>query len=212
MVEAVLFDWDGTLFDVFDFLVDTYTKVFSEIGVEPWPQEKYRTEFRCDWKSLLIDMGMEQHLDHLIDVWNTEKYEKENELKLHDGAFECVKKLSADKTLGIVSSAPKEILRSEVKRFGLDKYMDLVLSFEDTENNKPHPEPLLTAAKILDLDTSKTVYVGDMVEDIQSAKSAGVRPIAVSWGIHSPKTLEKEKPDYIAKTFQDLLEYIETLD
>jgi len=211
MVKAVFFDWDGTLFDVFDFLVDTYTKVFKEFDIEPWEREEYRHKFKCDWRKLLEDMGLKEHEEYLINQWNEEKKRKEKHLTLHENALKTVENLSKDFRLAIVSSAPKDTLNAEAERLKIKSFMETIIAYDDTPNSKPHPEPLLEACSQMDLKPENCVYVGDMREDIKSAKVADLKSIGVSWGIHSPEVILEENPDKIVYSFDELTEYIKNL-
>lgn len=208
MAQTIIFDWDGTLFDVFDFLVETYTAVFEKAGLKPWTRKDYQNRFRCDWKNLLGEMGLENDLESLLDTWNNNKTSREKQLVLHEKAMQTIRTLSKTHVLAIVSSAPRHVLDAETVRLGVKPFMKLILSADDVENQKPDPEPLLKASSQLGVNPCDCVYVGDMREDIQAAKKAGMRSIAVTWGIHSPEVLEIEKPDKICETFGEIIDYI----
>ena len=59
-----------------------------------------------------------------------------------------------------------------------------VVCGDSTPHLKPHPAPLLLAAKELDLPPADCVYVGDDLRDIQAARAAGMRCVAVEYGYH----------------------------
>ena len=61
-----------------------------------------------------------------------------------------------------------------------------VVCGDSTPHLKPHPAPLLLAAEQLKLAPASCIYVGDDLRDIQAARAAGMRPIAVEWGYHHP--------------------------
>jgi phosphoglycolate phosphatase len=63
---------------------------------------------------------------------------------------------------------------------------DCVVCGDSTPHLKPHPAPLLLAAKLLNLPTQDCLYVGDDLRDVQAARAAGMRPVAVEWGYPSP--------------------------
>src|SRR5215210_6902222 len=64
----------------------------------------------------------------------------------------------------------------------LERWFDVVVGADDTERHKPHPDPLLLALDRLRADASGAAYVGDSPFDVQAAKAAGLRAIAVTWG------------------------------
>jgi len=64
---------------------------------------------------------------------------------------------------------------------------DCVSCGDTTPHLKPHPAPLLHAAEQLGLAPKDCLYLGDDLRDIQAARAAGMRPIAVDWGYHHPE-------------------------
>ncbi len=56
------------------------------------------------------------------------------------------------------------------------------MSGDSTPHTKPHPAPLLLAAKLLELEPRTCVYVGDDLRDAQAAKAAGMPFLAAGWG------------------------------
>ncbi len=69
MIKAILLDWDGTLWDVLGFMMETYTEIFKHFKLRPWTREEYQERFRHDWRDMLDDMGLTEHADFLISYW-----------------------------------------------------------------------------------------------------------------------------------------------
>ena len=81
---------------------------------------------------------------------------------------------------------------------GLDLVVDLFVTMEDTREHKPHPEPLLKGLELVgNVPKDRAVYVGDSPFDVQAAKAAGLRSVAVSWGAFSEDTLREAEPDHL---------------
>ena len=209
MIKAVLFDWDGTLYNIIDFLVDTYTEVFEELGMKPWRRDDYRTRFRNNWRLMLPELGLVEHEEFLLKRWD-ENLAK-NPLPLYEGAKQTIEKLKEDYRLGLVTSAPKEKLGKELQRFGLSQVFDSVVAWEDTQQKKPNPEPLLKALAQMGIQPEEAVYVGDMVEDIKAAQACGMPNIAVTWGLHNPDKLRAIQPDLLVDDFAELKKAIQKL-
>jgi len=207
-IKAVLFDWDGTLYDIVDFIIHTYGQVMREKGIREWSRQEYKEKFKIDWHETLKDMGLEEHEDYLLSVWKKNMEEMKDDLSLYDEAKATMIKLSEKYIVGVVSSAPKKALLKEIKRLSVKKHVKIIVSKNDVSETKPSPQPLLLAAKRLKLKPGECVYVGDMIEDVEAAKKARMPSIAVSWGLHSKKILAKENPDYIADNFSQIIEYI----
>jgi pyrophosphatase PpaX len=88
----------------------------------------------------------------------------------------------------------------------LRRFFDVTVGAEDTTRHKPNPDPLLLALERLGASADDAVYVGDSPFDIQAAKAAQVGSVAVTWGrIHSRERLEREAPDAVVDTVEELL-------
>ena len=88
----------------------------------------------------------------------------------------------------------------------LRRFFEVTVAAEDTERHKPNPEPLLLALDRLGTAGDDAVYVGDSPFDVRAAKAAGIGSIAVTWGrIHSRERLEREAPDVVVETADELL-------
>jgi len=209
MVKAVLLDWDGTLWDVLGFMVETYTEVFEHFGLRPWTREEYQEKFRHDWRDMLDEMGLTPHTEYLLAHWER-KILTERPLA-YQWVRGFVEDLGRDRLLGVVSSAPRKPLLRELDRNGILAGMRVVVSGDDFEERKPSPIPLLYACSTLNVTPRECVYVGDMVEDIQACRKAGMVVAAVTWGLHSRSRLDAENPDFIAENHVELADFIKRL-
>ena len=91
---------------------------------------------------------------------------------------------------------------------GLSSYFEEMITADDTTKHKPHPEPLLSCMERLNAPPSKTIYIGDSIYDMQSAKAAGIKFGLALWGA---KTTEKfDSADYIFKQPIDIIDWIQT--
>jgi pyrophosphatase PpaX len=86
---------------------------------------------------------------------------------------------------------------------------ETIVGGDETEKHKPDPEPLLLAAERMAANPAETAYVGDSPFDVRAAKAAGMHAVAVTWGrIHDRDRLEREEPDAIVDTAEELLEHL----
>ena len=92
----------------------------------------------------------------------------------------------------------------------LEGLFDTIVSSDDTERHKPDPAPLLLALERLGAEAGDGAYVGDSPFDVEAARAAGLRSIAVTWGgIHDRERLGAVGPDAIASTTLELLAALE---
>ncbi len=83
---------------------------------------------------------------------------------------------------GIVTNKSTRFTLDIVRALGLDGRVACVVCGDTTPHLKPHPASLLHAASTLALEPARCAYLGDDLRDIQAARSAGMRAIAVEWG------------------------------
>ncbi|WP_019241567.1 MULTISPECIES: HAD family hydrolase [Bacillus] len=102
---------------------------------------------------------------------------------------------------GIASSKTKHQYEIDFISTGLHGYMKSVVLAEDTDNHKPHPDPLIKAIEFLNINPREAIYVGDTVADSQAARAAGMDFALASWGARDLTI----PADYILQTPHDLL-------
>ena len=84
---------------------------------------------------------------------------------------------------GIVTNKSKKFTQPLLRRLGLSGRLSCLICRDDVNNIKPDPEPLnLALSKLQYNDLDRCYYIGDSKKDIQSARSAGIRSIACSYG------------------------------
>jgi len=92
----------------------------------------------------------------------------------------------------------------EVNHLHIDKYFDTVLSAQSIGKLKPDPLGLEIIISALRSKKSKTVYVGDMVDDILAAKEAGIDSCSVATGLSSFQELAEYKPNYTFYNMEEI--------
>ncbi len=114
--------------------------------------------------------------------------------------------------LGIVSNTSKKRLIYFRKKLNLDKYFSIFISRNDTPFRKPNPFPIIAALikikKKFNFSISKqnVYYIGDLPADIECARNAEVKSIALLSGHGTKEDLEKSNPTYLIPEIKYLLE------
>jgi pyrophosphatase PpaX len=94
-------------------------------------------------------------------------------------------------------------------RLEIGDFFDAVVTADDTELHKPHPDPVLHALELLDSEPPKAAFVGDSPFDVGAGKAAGVFTVGVSWGkIHPAERLLGLGADAIVHTPEELLDVL----
>ena len=186
---AALFDFDGTLADTAPDLAAAVNAMRLQRGMEPLAPAAVRPYASMGARGLLrIGFGMTpEHTDYIAmrDEF-LERYAQALcvHTRLFPGMVELVEELGArDIAWGIVTNKATRFTARLVEDLGVSPAC--VVCGDSTPHLKPHPAPLLLAAQQLELPVSQCVYVGDDLRDIQAARAAGMRCVAVEYGYHS---------------------------
>lgn len=110
--------------------------------------------------------------------------------------------------LGIVSSKLRVGVERGLNLFAMMEWFDVIISADDVENHKPHPEPLLKALERFDARPQEAIYVGDSIHDIAAGRAAQMTTAAAAWGPFPRKDLEEREPDYLLDHPHELLKLI----
>lgn len=206
MIDTVLFDLDGTIIDSNELILTTFEHVLQKHALN-----KYTREQMIPYMGLTLEYqlqtfsGIEDVTELVADYrkYNRERhdelvkefpYVKEVIAKLHEHGIK----------LGVVTTKIQETTQKALDLFGLLPFMDMIVTVEDVEHPKPHPEPILTAMKKLNSEPARTLMVGDSAADIECAHNAGVQSAAVAWSLKGLEVLQSYNPDYILKNMTDL--------
>ena len=110
--------------------------------------------------------------------------------------------------MAIVSTKKRDTILHGLRLMGVSELFDTVISLDDVENPKPHPEPILKALKELSSSAAESLMIGDNSHDIEGGKNAGVRTAGVAWSAKGEDFLATFKPDYMLQHISDLLELV----
>ena len=108
------------------------------------------------------------------------------------------------KRIAVMSNGRSQRLIKEFQYLGITDYFDSVVSGRHIHEIKPNPTGVKAILKEFKADPKRTVYIGDMVDDIITAKLANVRSCAVANGFDSYHELKSAKPDYIFRSIEEL--------
>jgi phosphoglycolate phosphatase len=187
-VRAVLFDFDGTLADTAPDLARALNRLRVARGLAQLPLERLRPHASSGARGLL-EAGLGILPDHpefnaLRDEFL--KYYASAicvETRLFPGVEGLLQEIEKrELRWGIVTNKSARFTREVVAALDLERRAACVVSGDTTPHLKPHPASLLHAAKELALDPAACVYLGDDLRDIQAARAAGMRSVAVEWG------------------------------
>ena len=207
--KALLFDFDGTLLDTNDLIVQTFMQIFDEI---------FPGQFSTQDCLKFIGPSLKQTFDELTPGRTDEmiaKYKKWNAqhhdelVKGYDAVLETLEQLHAmGIKLAIVSTKGREGISRGMKVLGAGHLFDVIVGIDDVTHVKPHPEPILLALQKLGVTKEEAIMIGDNSHDIEGGKNAGVRTAGVAWSAKGEAFLQQFKPDYMLHHMRDLIEIV----
>lgn len=185
---GILFDLDGTLADTAPDLGAALNAMLQQDGMPPLPDEVIRPW--VSWGALrLIRLGYGEALapERIADLRRRFLvcYEAGlcRESRLFPGVPEALHALErAGIPWGIVTNKPGWLTEPLLAALGLAERAGAVISGDTLPFAKPHPMPLLHAARELGVAPARCAYVGDNVRDIEAGKAAGMYTVAAAWG------------------------------
>ena len=204
--DPVLFDLDGTVVDSAAIILASLRHATQTVLGETIPDERLlATVGGSGLASQMRDFAPDR-VDELVRVYTEHNAPLHTGLAACDGMPELLGDLKADgRKLGIVTAKRRKTVQLAFNTLTIERLFDVVVAGDETDRQKPHPEPLLRALAQLDARTTTAAYVGDSPFDIQAAKAGGLTSIAATWGrIHDRDRLEQEQPDHIVETPEEL--------
>jgi HAD superfamily hydrolase (TIGR01549 family) len=208
-IRGVLFDWDGTLLNSYRADSDAYLAMFREMGI-PWTLDDLARHYSPNWYRVYRAAKLPRaRWDEADRAWR-KQYAKHRP-QLMPGVPRMLKNLGARHRLGVVTSGDRNRVVRQLRLFQLTNLFASHVCGGDTPYPKPHPAPLRLALREMCLDPAACVYVGDSPEDLEMARRAGVRPIAVLGPFPTEARLRAAKPELLLDSITELPEALRRL-
>jgi 2-phosphoglycolate phosphatase len=211
-LRAVLFDLDGTLIDSAPDLAGAANELRAAHGLPALPYEHFRPMVGSGARGMVgvaFDVGP-QH-ERFAELRDDFLHRYEQRMMLETRIFEAVvpvlDMLDARRhPWGIVTNKAARFTVPLVRSLGLHTRAATVIAGDTTPHSKPHPAPLLEAARQLGVDPGDCLYVGDDPRDVQAGLAAGMTTVVAAWGyLGAGEPLEAWGARHIIETPAELL-------
>ena len=214
-VAAVLFDLDGTLIDSAPDLAGAGNDMRLARGLPPYPLAHFRPMVGAGARGMLgraLGVGpQDEDFAALRDEF-LQRYESRmtRDTRVFDGMAAVLDAFEAHATpWAIVTNKAARFAEPLVASLGLSRRAAALVCGDSTPHAKPHPEPLLEAARRVGVSAEHCVYVGDDLRDVQAGRAAGMMTVAVHWGyLGEGETIEAWGADHLVQTPADLLKLL----
>lgn len=187
-VRCVLFDLDGTLIDSAPDLAGAANDMRLARGLTPLPYERLRPMVGTGARGM-VQVAFEVGPGHQdFDTLRNEFLQRYADgLLRRTAVFEAMEPVlqaleGAALPWGIVTNKHERFAAPVVEGLGLRDRAAVLICGDTTPHSKPHPEPLLEAARRVGVAPGECIYVGDDLRDVQAGRGAGMRTLAAAWG------------------------------
>ena len=185
---VLLFDLDGTLIDSAPDLAGAANDLRADHGLPPLPHATLRPMVGSGARGMVgIAFGAapgDDRFDALKDAFLARYADR----LLHSTqVFEAMQPVLdrldyAGLPWGIVTNKAMRFTAPLVDGLGLSQRAKVVIAGDTTPHAKPHPEPLLEAARRIGVAPQACVYIGDDHRDMVAGRAAGMATLAAAWG------------------------------
>lgn len=192
-VRAVLFDLDGTLLDSAPDLGGAADRLRVARGLSPLPLHHYRPHAGSGARGMLrvaFDMTPD-HPDYETvreDFYQAYEACLLERTQAFDGVEDMVDRLASHGLAwGVVTNKARRFALPVTRGFGFFERAGTIVCGDTTPHAKPHPAPLLEAARRIGIGPAECLYVGDDPRDIEAGRAAGMRTVAAAYGYLGPQ-------------------------
>jgi N-acetyl-D-muramate 6-phosphate phosphatase len=215
--QAIFFDLDGTLIDSAPDLGAAADKMRTDRGMPSLPLEHYRPMAGAGARGMLkIGFGLAP--DHMDFAAMREEFFQNYERNLvertyaFDGVADMLDSLKNQGIAwGIVTNKSQRFTQPLARLMPILHGACAVISGDTTPHAKPHPAPVLEAAKVAGYAPERCWYVGDDKRDIDAGLAAGMFSVAAAWGYLGEHALDSWGAHAVAHQPGDMLQLLELL-
>ena len=187
-VRAVLFDLDGTLIDSAPDLAGAGNDMRAARGLPMLPLAHFRPMVGSGARGML-GRALQVQPDHPDFEALRDEFLQRYEARMtrETQVFAAMRPVlaalrDAGRPWGIVTNKATRFSEPLVRALGLLDEAATLICGDTTPHSKPHPAPLLEAARRLGVEPAACVYVGDDLRDVQAGRAAGMLTVAAAWG------------------------------
>ena len=196
----VVFDWDGTVIDSTQSIVQAIQSACRDLGLEVPPAAQARWVIGLSLESALYKVVpplTAELLPEFIRRYKFHYFTRDPDLCLFEGITTLFDELRDNGvTLAVATGKSRVGLDRVLEQKKLGHYFAATRTADETFS-KPHPQMLNELMETLVVPAEETVMIGDTSHDILMAHNAGVESIAVTYGAHSLRELNESRPTRI---------------
>jgi len=213
IIKALCFDVDGTLSDTDDLYTQKVIRFFPKFLFRDPDRAARRFVMWAEAPgnallSLTDIIGMDDEIVAFIDWFSRHRKMSSKKFLLIPGVDEMLARLKGHYPMAVVTARDEKGTMHFLDQFDLAKYFDVIVTGQSAEHTKPYPDPILFAAKRMNVKPEECLMVGDTTVDMRAGKSAGAQTVAVLCGFGEGPELLKMGAGLILKTTSELADLL----
>ncbi len=209
--ELLVFDWDGTLVDSAQAIVEALQGACVDLGLDPPTEARARHIIGLGLRDALryaVPHVAEKDYRNLVDRYRVHFLARDARMTLFPGVAEGLEELQrAGYMLAIATGKSRRGLERALDQMNVRRYF-AASRCADEGHSKPHPGMLLAVMEELCVPADATLMIGDTTHDLEMAFNAGVRGVGVAYGAHPKAQLLAAKPYACLDTPSDLFAWL----
>jgi len=208
--QAILFDVDGTLLDTREFIFQAFEHAFQSHGLTHLSRQDVHTVTGRPLEECYETLAPDENAQQLCQIHRRFQEENMSLIKPFPNTKDTIVTLQeAGLRLGIISTRKQTTIES-LERSGVLNHFDVIVTGDDVQQFKPHPEGVLKALRKLSATPKQAAMVGDTAADIEAGKNAGTATVAAAYGFAPAKELAQTNPDFIIEDIAELISVLTT--
>ena len=212
----MIFDLDGTLVHSVPDMHNAINKTLTQYNLENISEQKLQTfvgEGMLSLSKKVVDYcgGNEELYETIFNSYRQNYSEEPYKYStLMPGVMDALNYFYKQKIpMGICTNKRQFVTEKLVKKMSLDKFFEVIVGAQDNIPLKPNPDMILLTIDQFNSSNDSFIMVGDTSNDIDAAKSANIKSIAVNGG-YTHVDINSLGADYTLETMEEIIDLFES--
>ncbi len=224
-IKCVIFDLDGTIAQTNELIFETFNYISQKYTGRKFSNEEIPVLFfgppeEGGIRKLLQFFSSNEEVLKNLDSFTESAvrefysyYERNHDkAKVYAGIKDLLSFLKEKGIkLAIFTGKGKVTTSITLRKLGIEKFFDVVITGDDVKQHKPSGEGIRKIIDILGLKPDEVILVGDAVSDVKAGKEAGVKIISALWDSYGKEKVIELKPDFVVYSVDELKKLLDEL-